>query len=368
MNTTINLSASLSDKEMYNALLNKNTSFDGVFWVGVKSTGIFCRPVCTARKPKFENVMFFDSCNDALRYGFRPCKICQPLENPGETPLWIKNILKKLNEDPYSRFKDYDLRKSGIEPAKIRRWFLKNHGLTFHAYQRMLRINNAFKKIASGESVTGAAFDSGYESLSGFNERFKSLIGNSPSEAKDKRIIYLTRINSPIGPMFAGILDDEDEKKAGLCLLEFTDRRMLETEFKYLSKHFNAKFIQGEHKLHEIVRKQLDEYFEGKRETFDVPMITPGTEFQNTVWKALMEIPYGKTVSYKTQSINIKAPKAVRAVANANGMNRIAIIIPCHRVIGENGTLTGYGGGLWRKKWLLDFEKKTNSLFPSSND
>lgn len=364
MNTTANLSASLSDKQMYNALLKKNSSFDGVFWVGVKSTGIFCRPVCTARKPKFENVMFFNSCNDALKYGFRPCKICQPLESPVETPEWIKNILKKLNEDPYLRFKDYDLRQSGIEPAKIRRWFLKNHGLTFHAYQRMLRINNAFKKIANGESVTGAAFDSGYESLSGFSERFKSLMGASPSESKDKKIIYLTRFNTPIGPMFAGVIDDgDDEKKTGLCLLEFTDRRMLETEIKMLSKHFNAKFIEEEHKLHVILKKQLDEYFEGKRKTFDIPLITPGTEFQNRVWKALMEIPYGETASYKRQSINIKLPKAVRAVANANGMNKIAIIIPCHRVIGENGTLTGYGGGLWRKKWLLDFEKNNPKLF-----
>jgi AraC family transcriptional regulator of adaptative response/methylated-DNA-[protein]-cysteine methyltransferase len=354
MNTTANL----SDKQMYNALLNKNEAFDGVFWIGVKSTGIFCRPVCTARKPKFENVMFFDSCNDALKYGFRPCKICQPLESPGETPQWIKNILKKLNEDPYARFKDYDLRQCGIEPAKIRRWFLKNHGLTFHAYQRMLRINNAFKKIASGESVTGAAFDSGYESLSGFSERFKSLMGTSPSESKDKKIIYLTRFNTPIGPMFAGVI--EYNEKSGLCLLEFTDRRMLETEIKTLSKHFNAKFIEEEHKLHKVVKQQLDEYFEGKRKTFDIPMITPGTDFQNKVWKALIEIPYGETVSYKGQSINIKMTKAVRAVANANGMNRIAIIVPCHRVIGENGTLTGYGGGLWRKKWLLDFEKKND--------
>ena len=108
----------------------------------------------------------------------------------------------------------------------------------------------------------------------------------------------------------------------------------------------------------ELLKQQLDEYFEGKRKEFTIPLFTPGSEFQQSVWKTLRTIPYGSTRSYKKQAELLQRPKAVRAVANANGMNRISIIIPCHRVIGEDGSLTGYGGGLWRKKWLLDLEKQ----------
>jgi AraC family transcriptional regulator of adaptative response/methylated-DNA-[protein]-cysteine methyltransferase len=146
--------------------------------------------------------------------------------------------------------------------------------------------------------------------------------------------------------------------KEGICLVEFTDRRMLEFEFKEISIRFKAKTIYGENKHFETLKTQIDEYFSGKRKTFDLPLIYPGTEFQKQVWEHLKEIPYGETHSYKKQAIGINNPKAVRAVAKANGFNRICIIIPCHRVIGEDGSLTGYGGGLWRKKWLLDFEKK----------
>jgi len=118
--------------------------------------------------------------------------------------------------------------------------------------------------------------------------------------------------------------------------------------------------LPGENPHFDLLRKEIGEYFEGKRKSFSVPLDAPGTEFQKSVWEELKRIPYGKTISYKTQAAKLKKPEAVRAVANANGHNRISIIIPCHRVIGEDGTLTGYGGGLWRKKWLLDFEKKNS--------
>lgn len=162
-------------------------------------------------------------------------------------------------------------------------------------------------------------------------------------------------MDTPLGPMFAGAVD------GGICLLEFTDRRMLETELKALTGRLNAVIVQGDHKLFTPLSKQLNEYFEGKRKSFDLPLITPGTEFQQSVWKILQGIPYGTTRSYKKQAALLGKPDAVRAVANANGWNKISIIIPCHRVIGEDGTLTGYGGGLWRKKWLLEFEKEHNS-------
>jgi len=337
---------------MYKALVDKDVSYEGTFIAAVKTTGIFCRPTCTARKPKKENVEFYSTTKEAILKGYRPCKVCNPLEKLGETPNYIKNILKELNDNPSLKFKDWDLTQQGVEPSKIRRWFLKNHGITFQAYQRMYRINSAFKKIQNGEPVTSVAFDTGYESLSGFTDSFKSIFGVSPSNSKDKQIINITRLETPLGTMFACAAEQ------GICLLEFTDRKMLETELKSLAKQLNANIIQGANKHFDLLRRQLDEYFEGKRKEFTIQLFTPGTEFQQSVWKVLQTIPYGSTYSYKQQAIALKKPDALRAVANANGMNRISIIIPCHRVIGEDGNLIGYGGGLWRKKWLLDLEKQ----------
>ena len=152
--------------------------------------------------------------------------------------------------------------------------------------------------------------------------------------------------------MTAGATDE------GVCLLEFSDRRMLPTEYKDLSKLLKTTLEDGQNRHLKTLRKQLKEYFEGKRKEFTMPLITPGTEFQQAVWKELLNIKFGSTRSYQKQAIALNRPDSIRAVANANGMNRISIIIPCHRVIGSDGHLTGYGGGLKRKKWLLDHEKK----------
>lgn len=344
----------LTNEIMYKALIEKDVTFEGTFIAAVKTTGIFCRPTCTARKPKAENVEFFNSTKEAILRGYRPCKVCNPLEKIGETPDYIKELLSELNADPSIKFKDWDLVQRGIEPSKLRRWFLKNHGITFHAYQRMFRINSAFKKIQNGESVTSVAFDAGYESLSGFTDSFKSIFGVSPTNSKNKQLINITRLETPLGTMYACAVEQ------GICLLEFTDRKMLETEFKTLAKRMNANIIQGANVHFEVLKQQLEEYFEGQRKEFTVPLYSPGTDFQLKVWNALQTIPYGATASYKQQAAAINMPEAIRAVANANGMNKIAILIPCHRVIGEDGSLTGYGGGLWRKQWLLDLEKRNS--------
>ena len=341
----------LSADIMYQASFNKNPDFEGVFWMGVKTTGIFCRPTCTARKPKSENVEFFQNTKDAILKGYRPCKVCKPLENPNETPEYIQKILEELRENPALKFKDFDLVQRGVEPATVRRWFQKNHGMTFQAFQRMFRLNTAFKKIQQGDNIMETAYDSGFESLSGFNESFKTIFGVSPKNSKTQKIIDLKRIETPIGTMYAAATAE------GICMLEFTDRKMLETEFKDLAKSLNAIIIQGENPHFIPLEKELAEYFLGKRTEFTVPLSPVGTVFQKSVWKILMEIPYGETWNYKKQSEVLGDAKKVRAVANANGMNKISILIPCHRVIGSNGTLTGYGGGIWRKQKLLELEK-----------
>lgn len=341
---------------LYNALLNKDTRLDGIYLVGVKTTGIFCRLSCTARKPKPENVEFFESAKSALLNGYRPCKICHPLEAKGAAPEWLKSILDEIASGKIIRISDYELRKKGLDPHRVRRWFKKNHGMTFQSYLRSLRINQAFGRIKMGKKVTEMAFDSGYESLSGFAETFKKTTGFTPVESAYKNIITITRIPSPIGTLLAGATDQ------GICLLEFTDRRMLETQLIRLRQLFKAELLPGVHKHFELLDKELKEYFKGNLKEFTVPVVLTGTSFQEKVWKQLLKIPYGKTHSYKKQAEAIGIPSAVRAVAKANGDNRIAIIIPCHRVIGESGKLVGYGGGLWRKQFLLNLEAG-DSLF-----
>lgn len=341
----------LSKERMYQAVIEKDTQFEGVFFTAVKTTGIFCRPTCTARKPKMENVEFVFSAKEAFQKGYRPCKVCRPLEHSHQTPEIIRSLLDELANDPALKLKDADLIARGLEPNTIRRWFLKNHQMTFHAYQRMYRINTAFKNIQQGQSVTTTAFDSGFESLSGFGDSFKNIFGFSPAKGKSRRVIDLKRLETPLGTMFACAV------KEGVCLLEFTDRKMLETEFRFLSKTMNAIIIQGRNEHFALLEKELEEYFAGGRKKFSVPIVTPGSSFQNSVWQALQAVPYGETSSYQQQAAMIARPDAIRAVANANGMNKISILVPCHRVIGADGSLTGYGGGIWRKQWLLAMER-----------
>lgn len=165
-------------------------------------------------------------------------------------------------------------------------------------------------------------------------------------------MIVITNIDTELGIMIAGAVDE------GICLLEFSDRRMLNTEYKDLARYFKTTITEGDSKYFKTLRSQLKEYFKGSRKEFSIPLVTPGSDFQKSVWKELRNIPYGTTRTYLDQAIALGKPEAIRAVANANGMNRVAIIIPCHRVIGSDGHLTGYGGGLKRKRWLLDHEKK----------
>jgi len=339
---------------LYAALCKKDSAFEGLFFFGVKTTGIFCRPTCTAKRPKAEHVEYFSSAKEAIAQGYRACRICRPMALPGQTPSWLKTLLEEIDATPDIRLKAGELRSRGIDPARIRRWFQKHHGMSFQAYLRALRINRAFGRIKSNDSVTDAAFASGYESLSGFSEAFKKATGFAPSESKDKHLVSVMRIVTPLGPMLAGATAE------GLCLLEFTDRRMLETQIKILKKRLKAAFMPGKSPHLAALELQLAEYFSGQRKTFDLFLVLPGTPFQGKVWQALQTIPYGETRSYQAQAAAIGHPKAVRAVAKANGDNRIAIVIPCHRVIGKSGKLTGYGGGLWRKQHLLDLERASS--------
>jgi len=164
-------------------------------------------------------------------------------------------------------------------------------------------------------------------------------------------IIHQKNISTPLGEMIACAVDQ------GICLLEFTDRKNIEKQLKALSKALDSEIVEKEHPHFVQLENELKEYFDGQRSHFEVPIFTTGTEFQEKVWQLLREIPMGEIRTYKHQSEILGNPKAIRAVGTANGINKIAILIPCHRVIGSNGELVGYAGGIWRKQKLLELEK-----------
>lgn len=340
---------------MMQAFFDGDASFDGVFYVGVRTTGIFCRPSCRARKPKREHVEFFAAARDALISGYRPCLRCHPLDLGETHPDWATELLTLLEQAPTTRIKEGDLRQMGLDPNRVRRYFKRRFGMTFQAFSRAARLSAGLTQIKNGGAIDDAVFDQGFESHSGFREAFSKWFGGPPGAAQGGEFILLSWIESPLGPMVAGATSK------GACLLEFTDRRMLETQMKILKRRFALPMAPGRNAHLEQLDAELNEYFRGDRRAFSVPVEAPGTPFENRVWQMLTTIPYGETRSYGDIARALGQPGAVRAVGSANGRNRIAIVIPCHRVVNADGRLGGYGGGLWRKKRLLDLEREQNS-------
>ena len=209
-------------------------------------------------------------------------------------------------------------------------------------------------QIRTGHSdTTGAALAIGYESLSGFREAFQNWFGQSPTKSKSAaKPILMNRILTPLGPMVVAAT------ASNICLLEFADRRMLETQLKRVQQIHKSVFAPGTNDLIGRLELELKQYFSGERRGFTVPINATGSKFQMQVWDRLQNIPYGSTISYVELANDIDNPGAQRAVGRANGDNRFAIVIPCHRVIRRDGTLSGYGGGIWRKQWLLDHERE----------
>ncbi|AXE29723.1 XRE family transcriptional regulator [Chromobacterium phragmitis] len=334
----------------YRALLERAADHVGIFYVGVKTTGVFCIATCRARKPKRENVVFYTDLKDALDAGYRPCKVCKPTENAYTAPSDVADAINWLRQHPKERLSDGRLRQLGIGPERIRRWFQQHYGMSFQAFQRSLRINSALAELKEGRCATDAALDSGYDSLSGFGYTCKKLTGRAPTAAA--QIILIHRFTTPLGPMFVCA------SERGICLMEFVDRKMLETELSDLQRLLRARILAGENRHTRQAERQVGEYFAGTRSRFTLALDTPGSEFQQSVWQALQTIPYGGTASYAGQAERLGRPEAARAVARANGANRVAIVVPCHRVLGKDGSLTGYGGGLARKQWLLEHERR----------
>ena len=337
---------------MYRALTERDVAFDGLFYVAVRTTGIFCRSVCSARTPRRENVEFFATPHDALYAGYRPCLRCRPLERSRASPRVVEQLLAAVEADPSGRLRDADLERMGIDPSSARRAFQRYCGMSFQAYHRARRMGMALNGIREGKSMIDLQLDHGFESGSGFREAFARIFGTPPSHARNVDCLYARWFESPLGALLA-LANDE-----GLQLLEFIDRRGLERELQLLRRRMPQHIVPGEHPHLDQIGNEIAEYFAGRSLFFKTPIKLEGSPFQRAVWEALREIPPGATRSYAEIAMRVGKPSAVRAVGRANGDNKLAIIVACHRVIGADGTLTGYGGGLWRKAWLLEHERR----------
>jgi AraC family transcriptional regulator, regulatory protein of adaptative response / methylated-DNA-[protein]-cysteine methyltransferase len=336
---------------MYRAVVAHDPAFEGLFFVGVATTGIFCRPTCRVRTPKRENVEFFASTSAALHAGYRPCLRCQPLDSGRGAPPLVGQLLAAVEDEPTGRLRDVDLARRGIDPSTARRTFKRYCGMTFHAYHRARRMGIALAGVRQGKSILDLQLDHGFESGSGFRGAFNRLVGAAPSRARDAACLYAQWFETPLGAMLA-LADDN-----GLALLEFVDRRGLERELEHFQRQLKRRILPGAHRLLAQIGDELAAYFAGRTLTFATPLALAGSPFQRAVWNELQSIPAGRTRSYAEVAAAIGRPAAVRAVGRANGDNRLCIVVPCHRVIGADGALTGYGGGLWRKQWLLDHER-----------
>lgn len=337
--------------EMYDAVLRRDAGFDGLFVIAVKTTSIFCRPICPAKKPLRRNVEFFATASDALHAGYRPCKRCRPMDDAGAPPPWVRGLIDDLDRDPSARRTDADLRAMRIDPARARRFFKQRYGMTFHAYQRARRMGQALSELRHGKPVTPTGLRNGYDSDSGFRAAFTKLFGEPPGRSDSLNCPVARWLDTPLGAMLA-IASDE-----GVCLLEFVDRRMIERQITIVRRRFDCTIVPGRNEHLDSIEAELTSYFAGALREFETPIVLAGSAFQESVWQRLRRIPYGETLSYSELAEDIKRPGAQRAVGRANGDNRLAIIVPCHRVVRSDGTLCGYGGGLWRKRWLLEHER-----------
>ncbi|MEL6869280.1 MAG: trifunctional transcriptional activator/DNA repair protein Ada/methylated-DNA--[protein]-cysteine S-methyltransferase [Pseudomonadota bacterium] len=346
------LTQDLTTDALYQALIERDAAFEGRAYVGVTSTGIFCRLTCPARKPKRENCAFYDSVAACLQAGFRPCKRCIPMQTAAEADPTVTRLLRAVNDDPQRSWSEADVRAFGLNAASVRRTFKRHFGMTFLAYVRLARLQRGFVALESTSRVIDAQLDAGFDSGSGFRQAFARLLGIAPRELLSDGALRADWIATPLGHMIA--VADCD----ALHLLEFLDRRALAGELSRLQAKTGARVSIGRFSPIDQIASELERFFAGALTSFQTPVTLHGTSFTRDVWSALRTIPPGQTRSYADIARQIGKPDAVRAVARANGANQLAVIVPCHRVIGADGSLTGYGGGLWRKQKLIELEQR----------
>jgi AraC family transcriptional regulator of adaptative response/methylated-DNA-[protein]-cysteine methyltransferase len=343
----------LTETDMWHAIERRDRSAEGQFWLGVLTTGVFCRPGCPARTPLRKNVVFFDSLQQALRSGLRPCKRCRPLGTSidQERAAIIGEACTVMLDTDTPPSLDELAHQAGMSASHFQKLFSTVVGLTPAQFARSVREQRLHRQLPVADSVIRAGLDAGYASNTQLYADAPEALGMSPGRFRNKgkgETIHHAVIETWLGPTLIAATP------RGICRLRFGDDESemiaaLESDFA------NATIAPADDAFRELVDQVVKSL--GTPDALNLPLDIRGTAFQMKVWHALRQIPFGSTVSYGELAEQIAQPTASRAVASACGSNDIAVLIPCHRVIGKDGTLTGYRWGVERKRKLLESEK-----------
>jgi AraC family transcriptional regulator of adaptative response/methylated-DNA-[protein]-cysteine methyltransferase len=351
------MTSDISDETRWEALTQRDQAVDGTFVYGVVTTGIYCRPTCSSKRPKRENVLFFKTSQDAESAGFRPCKRCHP-DTPDRHRIHRAMIIaacqRIADSEDLPSLKDL-ADTAGYSPTYFHRLFKNIVGVTPKQYAAEIRAKRVRTNLQSESNVIDAIYAAGFNSNSRFYDTTSHILGMHPSTYRQGGAG--AKIRYAISPCYLGwVLIAATEK--GLCAVEFGDNAQI------LEGHLRTKFSQAEFVDSDVLFttwvNQVLTYLDAPRDNLNLPLDIRGTVFQQQVWQALRQIPPGSPASYSQIAERINQPKAARAVARACAANPIAVAIPCHRVIRQNGSLGGYRWGIERKRQLLEKEAQEN--------
>ncbi len=342
----------IADQEALDAFERRDRSWDGRVIGAVKTTGIYCKPSCPARRPKREHVEFFRSAEDARAAGYRACLRCKP-DEVGRDREAVARAARILEQSDVAPSLGELASSVGYAPHHFQRLFKRDLGVSPAEYARALRAKRAEKHLKEGGRVTDAIYDAGYSGPSGFYEDARERLGMAPSAWRDGgrgETIRWTVVETALGTMLIAATS------RGICRLTFDD------SVESLKRLFpNATLVEDDGSMAELVQGAVTAV-ERPAAAPELPIDVAGTAFQEAVWRELRKIPPGETRSYAQIAAAIGQPNAVRAVGSANGDNHVAVLIPCHRVIRSDGSLGGYAGGVERKRKLLEAEGAAGTL------
>lgn len=349
--------------DYWRAVVERDVRADAGFVYAVRSTGIYCRPTCPSRRPQRQQVVFYSAPEAAERDGFRPCRRCRPrAAGPGSPAALAKlaeNICRAIDAGLDQTGESTTLaalgRRAGVNPHQLQRSFKRVMGITPRQYADAQRLERLKSRLRRGQDVTGALYDAGYGSSRALYERAPSRMGMTPATYRKgglgMRVGY-TIVDSPLGRLLVGVTE------RGVCAVCLGDSDA-KLEAALAAEYPQAEIRRDEAMLGQWVAAFLN-HLEGRTPHLDLPVDVRATAFQWRVWEKLRTIPYGSTRSYSEVARAIGRPKAVRAVAHACATNPVAVVIPCHRVVGKDGGLHGYRWGLERKQKLLALERNAS--------
>jgi len=344
-----------SADEMWHAIVSRDATADGAFFFAVTTTGIYCRPSCGARQPKRENVLIFKSSIDAEAAGYRPCKRCKPTETPGwaERNTLVTKACRYIEQAETTPALAEIAAYVGLSPHHFQRIFKTVTGITPKAYGTRHRTQHVKARLRSTNTVTEAIYDAGYSTSSRFYENAQSFLGMTAKAfragGRGQTIGYVIR------PCVFGMMLLAATKK-GVCSIQLGENST-ELSARLKADFPDAALAKDDPVIEGWVDAAIALIAGEQSQNQALPLDIQGTAFQQQVWAALQKIPMGTQISYTELAAQIERPKAVRAVASACARNPVAVAIPCHRVIGKNGALSGYRWGIERKRALLAREK-----------